>query len=127
MAVEVDRGSISDNFMDDTELIFESIELFMESSANRLKTLAEGVAARDADKVMAEAHALKGVVGIFSPGDVMEAAKVLEFMGRNKDLDGVDEALAKFRDLLAELTRQLGEWRDEIEEEAEEEDDDDDE
>jgi HPt (histidine-containing phosphotransfer) domain-containing protein len=69
------------------------------------------VAAKDAEKIMAEAHALKGVVGIFSPGEVMEAAKELEFMGRNNDLDGVGEALARFEALLAELTRILKDWR----------------
>jgi hypothetical protein len=62
---------------------------------------------------MAEAHALKGVVGIFSPGEVFDAAKKLEFMGRNKDLNGVDEALADFEVKLAELIVLLKNWREE--------------
>ncbi|MDR2367307.1 MAG: Hpt domain-containing protein [Deltaproteobacteria bacterium] len=122
MPVFVDKDSIRENFMDDNELIFESIDLFMDSSASRFKALQEAVAAKDADRVMAEAHALKGVVGIFSPGDVMDAAKDLEFMGRNHNLEGVDAALAKFGALLSELTRILQEWK---EEEPLEEDDED--
>lgn len=113
MAVTVDKDSIYENFMNDDELIFESIDIFIDSSATRLEELRAGVKARDADKVMAEAHALKGVVGIFSPGEIFESAKALEFMGRNKDLTGVDEALADFEGKLAELTAILKAWRDE--------------
>ena len=121
MAVTVDRESIYENFMNDEELIFESIDIFMESSATRLEALRQAVKDRVEDKVMAEAHALKGVVGIFSPGDVFESAKKLEFMGRNKDLTGVDEALAEFEVQLQQLRALLQEWRDE----GGEEDDDD--
>jgi HPt (histidine-containing phosphotransfer) domain-containing protein len=94
-------------------LIFESIDLFMDSSSARLKSLKEAVASKDAAQIMAEAHALKGVVGIFSPGEVMDAAKDLEFMGRNNELAGVDAALAKFEGLLAELSSILQQWKDE--------------
>jgi HPt (histidine-containing phosphotransfer) domain-containing protein len=97
--------------MDDEELIFESIDLFFESSLNRLKSLREAVKERDPDKVMAEAHALKGVVGIFSPGEVFDAAKKIEFMGKNKELTGIDEALKDFEAALGELTAALKKWR----------------
>jgi HPt (histidine-containing phosphotransfer) domain-containing protein len=113
VTVEVDKAAICENFMDDEELIFESIDLFMESSNARLKILQEAVAQRDPDRVMAEAHALKGVVGIFSPGEIMEAAKILEFMGRNKNLEGVDEALVNFENLLGQLTEILRQWKEE--------------
>ena len=113
MAVTVDRDSIYENFMNDEELIFESIDIFMDSSATRMEALRAAVKERSAEKVMAEAHALKGVVGIFSPGEVFESAKTLEFMGRNKDLNGVDEALVDFEGKLDELRALLQQWRDE--------------
>jgi HPt (histidine-containing phosphotransfer) domain-containing protein len=113
VAVTVDRESICENFMDDEELIFESIDLFMESSATRLEALREAVKVRDSGKVMAEAHALKGVVGLFSPGEVFDAAKTLELMGRNNNLEGVDEAFTVFEGRLAELSNILREWRQE--------------
>ncbi|MDR2455225.1 MAG: Hpt domain-containing protein [Deltaproteobacteria bacterium] len=113
MTVTVDRESIYENFMNDEELITESIDIFMESSAARLEALRAAVKERDADKVMAEAHALKGVVGLFSPGDIFESAKTLEFMGRNKDLTGVDEAFADFEGKLGELKALLQQWLEE--------------
>jgi HPt (histidine-containing phosphotransfer) domain-containing protein len=101
MPVVVDKDSIRENFLNDSELIFDSIDIFLDSSSTRMTALKEAVATKNADQVMHEAHALKGVVGIFSPGEVMEAAKVLEFMGRDHNLTGVEEALAKFEKLLA--------------------------
>ncbi|MDR1546516.1 MAG: Hpt domain-containing protein [Deltaproteobacteria bacterium] len=111
MTVEIDKASICENFMDDEELIFESIDLFLESATARLKTLVEAVKERNDDKVMVEAHTLKGMVGIFSPGDVFDSAKKLESMGRNHDLTGVDEALIDFEDKLQTLMSILKEWR----------------
>jgi HPt (histidine-containing phosphotransfer) domain-containing protein len=122
VTVEVDKASIRENFMDDTELIFESIDLFMETAGSRMTALKEAVVAKDPEKIMAEAHALKGVVGIFSPGVVMDAAKDLEFMGRNKKLEGVEDALVRFEALLSELTGILQQWKDEGEEEEYEDD-----
>jgi HPt (histidine-containing phosphotransfer) domain-containing protein len=113
VTVTVDRESIYDNFMNDEELIFESIDIFMESSAARLEALREAVKNRDADKVSAEAHALKGVVGLFSPGDIFESAKKLEFMGREKNLEGVDGAFSVFEGELGQLRTLLQQWRDE--------------
>ncbi|MDR1487403.1 MAG: Hpt domain-containing protein [Deltaproteobacteria bacterium] len=112
MPVEVDKESIYENFMDDEELIFESIDMFMESSNTRCKALQEAVQQKDAERVMAEAHALKGVVGLFSPGDVFEAAKKVELMGRNNALAGIDEAFSDFKSKLDELIVILKQWRD---------------
>ncbi|MDR3204669.1 MAG: Hpt domain-containing protein [Deltaproteobacteria bacterium] len=112
MTVTVDRDSIRENFMDDEELIFESIDMFFDSSQTRLKALQEAVKERDDNKIMNEAHALKGVVGIFSQGEVFDAAKKIEFIGRNKDLTGVDEALKQFETSLGELIADLKKWRD---------------
>jgi HPt (histidine-containing phosphotransfer) domain-containing protein len=112
VTVTVDRDSIRENFMDDEELIFESIDMFFDSSQTRLKALQEAVKERDDNKIMNEAHALKGVVGIFSQGEVFDAAKKIEFIGRNKDLTGVDEALKQFETSLGELIADLKKWRD---------------
>jgi HPt (histidine-containing phosphotransfer) domain-containing protein len=101
------------NFMDDEELLFESIDLFMERADERYKLLSDAVKERNEQRVMEEGHTLKGMVAIFTQESPYEAAKKLEFMGRNKDLTGVDEALADFKDKLDELKQALTEWRNE--------------
>jgi HPt (histidine-containing phosphotransfer) domain-containing protein len=107
----LDRAAILENFMDDEELLYESIDLFLERALSRLDTLKEAVAAKSAENVMVEAHTIKGMVGIFSTGDAFESAKKMEFMGREKDLAGVDEALADFVAKLDDLMSALKDWR----------------
>jgi HPt (histidine-containing phosphotransfer) domain-containing protein len=93
--------------MDDEELLQESIDLFLERVKTRFGDLEKAVEAKDIQKVMEEGHTIKGMVGIFTTAEAFEAAKKLEFMGRNKDLTGVDEALADFKTILGELVEQL--------------------
>jgi HPt (histidine-containing phosphotransfer) domain-containing protein len=51
------------------------------------------VAARDAARVMSASHALKGSVSVFGVERAVEAARILESMGRKEELAGVNEAL----------------------------------
>jgi HPt (histidine-containing phosphotransfer) domain-containing protein len=113
VALEINREELLENFMGDEELLFESIDLFLERAESRYSDLAEAVKAKDPQKVMEAGHTIKGMVGIFSTGESFEAAKKLEFMGRNKALDGVDEALADFRAKLEELSGYLSGWKNE--------------
>jgi HPt (histidine-containing phosphotransfer) domain-containing protein len=98
--------------MDDEELLFESIDLFLERADQRYGLLDTAVKDRDEKRVMEEGHTLKGMVAIFTQDTPYEAAKTLEFMGRNKDLTGVDEALGRFKTELDDLKDALKQWRD---------------
>ncbi|MDR2405179.1 MAG: Hpt domain-containing protein [Deltaproteobacteria bacterium] len=113
MTFQLKKEELLANFMDDEELLFESIDLFMERADERYKLLSDAVKERNEQRVMEEGHTLKGMVAIFTQESPYEAAKKLEFMGRNKDLTGVDEALADFKDKLDELKQALTEWRNE--------------
>jgi HPt (histidine-containing phosphotransfer) domain-containing protein len=114
VALDINREELLENFMGDEELLFESIDLFLERAETRYQTLVAAVRDRDAVKIMEEGHTIKGMVGIFSTGSPFEAAKKLEFMGRNKEMDGLDEALSDFKDQLDELTGYLTDWKDEV-------------
>jgi HPt (histidine-containing phosphotransfer) domain-containing protein len=105
---------LSNSFMDDEDLFLESIDLFLERAGGRYDNLDGAVKARDEQKVMEEAHAIKGMVGIFTTAETFEAAKKLEFMGRNKDLAGVDEALADFKDKLDQLCALMKQWKEDL-------------
>jgi HPt (histidine-containing phosphotransfer) domain-containing protein len=111
VAVQLNKEELLANFMDDEELLFESIDLFLERADERYKLLEAAVKERSEQRVMEEGHTLKGMVAIFTQESPYEAAKKLEFMGRNKDLAGVDEALADFQGKLGELKDALREWR----------------
>ncbi len=113
MAAELNREVLLENFMDDKELLFESIDLFLERIAARMETLEGAVAAKDPDAFMPEAHTIKGMVGIFSTGEAFEAAKKLEIKGREKVADGVDGDLADLKGKLEALVTALKDWRSE--------------
>ena len=111
VAAELDRAAVLENFMDDEELLFESIDLFLERAAARMDSLKAGIEARDPDVIMPEAHTLKGMIGIFSTGDAFERAKKIELKGREKITDGVDEDFQELENEMNSLLAALREWR----------------
>ncbi|MDR1043509.1 MAG: response regulator [Candidatus Adiutrix sp.] len=115
VAAELDRTAILENFMDDEELLFESIDLFLERVAARMESLKAGVGARDPEVFMPEAHTLKGMIGIFSTGEAFEAAKKLELKGREKNTDQIAEDFAQLESALSALVTALRQWRGEAE------------
>ncbi len=108
---ELDKAAVLENFMDDEELLFESIDLFLERVAPRLETLKAGVSAKDPAVFMPEAHTLKGMIGIFSTGEAFETAKVLEQKGRQGTVDGIDEDFNLLETQVESLLAALRDWR----------------
>lgn len=111
MAVQLDRAAILENFMEDEELLFESIDLFLEQIASRMANLKQGVEAADPDRFMPEAHTIKGMICIFSVGAAFEDAKKLELKGRNKITDGIDQDFNALNGSLNDLIDALRDWR----------------
>jgi HPt (histidine-containing phosphotransfer) domain-containing protein len=110
VTVQLNKEDLLANFMDDEELLFESIDLFLERADERYKLLNDAVKERNDQRVMEEGHTLKGMVAIFTQESPYEAAKKLEFMGREKNLDGVDEALADLEGNLGKLSEVMAGW-----------------
>ncbi|MDR2460127.1 MAG: Hpt domain-containing protein [Deltaproteobacteria bacterium] len=115
MTIHISKEQLLENFMDDEELLLESVDLFLSRVEGRYKDLDEAVKAKNEQTVMETGHTIKGMVAIFETGEAFEAAKILEFMGRNKNLDGVDEALKDFRVKLDELCQYLTDLKKEFE------------
>lgn len=113
MAFELDRAAIMDQFMDDEELLFESMDLFFDNITQRMADLNKAVADKDPEAFMPIAHTIKGMVGYFSTAGAYESAKKLELKGREKTTDGVDEDLAALTKDMDELVAAMKEWRSE--------------
>lgn len=111
MAIVIDKQAVFDNFMEDAELLGESIDMFLERIPQRMDTLIEAISNLNSEAINMEAHTIKGMVGIFSTSDVYEQARKLEFMGRESKLDGLEPEFQKFKTQLAELNEQLRAWR----------------
>ena len=52
------------------------------------------VAARDSTRIMTSSHALRGSLSLFGANSAAEATRVLEYMGRQAKLEGINEALS---------------------------------
>jgi HPt (histidine-containing phosphotransfer) domain-containing protein len=89
------------------ELAGELAELFLEDLEPRVSEITDAVTERDADRLRAGAHVLRGSAGTMKAEIVSAAAGVLEAMGRSGELGGVQHALADLNSALAILRPRL--------------------
>ena len=97
----LDWAAALDRLQGDRELLEELVDVFRDECPKLLTQVRDAVAASDAGKLKLAAHTLKGALSNFAARDAVEAARLLEQMGKEGDLAGTDEALAA-------LERELG-------------------
>jgi signal transduction histidine kinase/CheY-like chemotaxis protein/HPt (histidine-containing phosphotransfer) domain-containing protein len=81
--------------------------LFLDDIEPRMKEINTAVTERDADRLRAGAHALRGSAATMTAHSVAAAAEELETMGRSGLLDGVQRVLEKLNAALAILRPRL--------------------
>jgi HPt (histidine-containing phosphotransfer) domain-containing protein len=91
----------------DVELLREIAVLFLENYGTWLGELREAAARGDAKVVENTAHGLKGSVANFGAQNAVDAALVLETMGRRRDLTDVSRSVAALEAALAALRPEL--------------------
>jgi HPt (histidine-containing phosphotransfer) domain-containing protein len=90
----VDRKALLESVENDAEFLQTVVSIFLADWAGLLVKIRLAVAARDPDQVMSAPHGLKGSVSFFGAKSAVEAARILESMGREEKLEGVHEALS---------------------------------
>ncbi|MBI5834518.1 MAG: response regulator, partial [Armatimonadetes bacterium] len=98
----MDLAEALDRCGGDQELLAELVELFYADLPQMIEEIRGAVQAGDATTLTHTAHTLKGAVGNFSAQPAFDAAKALEYAGREGDLT---DARQLFMNLLAELQR----------------------
>jgi HPt (histidine-containing phosphotransfer) domain-containing protein len=97
-------------FFDDADLLKETSATFLEQTDGFIARLHAAVAQNDMRRLREEAHAIKGVVGIFNAQPAREAAYDLEYIARNdetaKVIGGVERLEIELR-LMADALRTL--------------------
>ena len=81
------------------ELVGDLLRLFDEQK----KTIKVALADNDPEKLRRESHSIKGGAAVLSAGPLLEAAKVLEEIGRSGDLSGGEEAFSRLEEEAARL------------------------
>lgn len=110
-----DRNTVLENLGGDESLLAEVSGIFIADWPENLARLRAAVAAGDAEAVRRAAHAVKGAAGNFSAERAVQAARTLEFAGRDGDLSQapqlLDETVAAVEALVAALKTELGDPR----------------
>ena len=88
----------------DEELFRELCEIFLQESPKLLQQLGQAIGDSDAEAVMRAAHSLKGELGYLGAAEALQAARMLEDMGHEKNLS---EAAAIFASLKLHLAALL--------------------
>ncbi|MFH1033480.1 MAG: PAS domain S-box protein [Pseudomonadota bacterium] len=103
----VDRQGLVRRFDGDRELIRQLVRIFVEECPKILEQAQRALQAGDAQELAMAAHTLKGSVGYFEAPEAVEAALLLEQMGRAGQLDQAGLALEHLRRVLEGVVREL--------------------
>ena len=95
----------------DREMLKELAALFFEECPSLLKQIRHAIENRDPSELRQAAHALKSAVGVFAAVPASEAAWQLESMGRNKNLDDVEDAWSNLATEIERLKPVLSELK----------------
>ena len=89
------------------ELLREVVALFFTETDKLVPALREAIGRQDMAEVRRLAHTIKGAVSHFAAEPAEAAAERVEFMGRDDDLTGVDEAYALLESEVERLKQAL--------------------
>jgi two-component system, sensor histidine kinase and response regulator len=92
----------------DHQLLAEISRLFVDDAPMHVERIRTALDARDSESLRRAAHALKGAAANFDADQVVEAARLLEEMGRVEDLSGHE---AVWLEMTAQLDRLLSTLR----------------
>ena len=89
----VEKKTLLESMQNDTEFLKTVIGIFLADCPGMLAAIRAAVAARVPAQIMSASHALKGSVSFFGAKSAVEAARVLESMGKEEKLEEVNGAL----------------------------------
>ncbi len=92
----LDRSSLLQRVDNDKELLLELIELFLEDTPQRIKTMIFALEQKDAKEVERRAHSLKSAAANLSAAALQEVAQRIEDSSAQSDLTAVAGLLGNF-------------------------------
>jgi CheY-like chemotaxis protein len=103
----LDESALLSGVAGDRKLLRELVQIFLEDSPPRIAAIRAAVEKGDALELATAAHSIKSSVGVFSKSGAFEAARALETQGRENDLRGARESLARLERAMVQLTESL--------------------
>jgi signal transduction histidine kinase/DNA-binding response OmpR family regulator len=102
-----DRAKALERVDGDEQLLQEVVQIFLEESPKQLAKLRQAVTVGDADLLERAAHSMKGELGYLAVPDSCQKARVLEQMGRTRNLEQAAETLAVLETEVSALAAEM--------------------
>lgn len=107
MPPPIEPDVLERSFAGDTELARESMEIYLRDAPVMLEKIQASIGKHDNASLAAGAHALKGLSGYYTQGDVYLACLELEHMGHDKALPDNEEKATRAFAVLQEQADEL--------------------
>lgn len=86
-----DKDEVLKIIDNDEEFLKELVEIFINDASEHMSEIEEAVNCRNSEALVESSHKLKGAVANFGKNATTDTAFKLETMGRENNLDGVEE------------------------------------
>ncbi len=93
------------------DILDEMIDLFTTECPKQLNEIQNAFASGDNEKLIRSAHTLKGSVALFAADQATDAARRIEFMGRDNELDDFEDAWNELKQNIQELLSALADTK----------------
>ena len=107
----MDQERALENVGGNREILNEMIDLFVNECPKQMQEIKSAHTAGDLPRLTRSAHTLKGSVALFAADEATAAAKRIEFMGRNNNVEEFDAAWAELQEDIDQLMSKLSEIR----------------
>ena len=103
----ISKEDLLENMDNNEEILKEIVQVFLKESPEHMKKLEEAVLKADKDALKAQAHFLKGIIGIYNDKPSYEIIIKLENMAKAGDLTQAKELYQQFAEALELLQNSL--------------------
>lgn len=104
----LDLNEFLERVQDDKELLLELLDIFLEDYQLKRDLLQKAIDNKDFDEVRNLGHSLKGASGNISAKGLREVLMQIEEMGKNGNIDGIDELVKAMDSNFSELEVEIG-------------------
>ena len=105
----IDLKDVLERVQDDTELLVELLDIFLEDYKEKHKLLEELITHKDFEQIRNVAHSLKGAAGNISATDFHRSFSAMEQFGDESNLDGINKMMLKLEEDFPKLQRSIEE------------------
>lgn len=107
MAEAFDKDALMERVDNDVEFLEETIAMLDEDAPGLIEEIQSAAATGNAEALVKPTHALKGMLANFCAESAESAARDLEAMARQGQLEGADKAVEKVQQETARLSEAL--------------------